>query len=60
MGFEPGPQANGGEWEGMDIDKQVVDFMRKEPEFGGAYFWTMNNPATGNNSQALAQYITES
>merc|ERR1712194_813475 len=28
IGFEPGEQAAGGEWEGMDVDKSVTAFAR--------------------------------
>jgi len=27
MGFEPGGQAAGGTWEGMAVDKEVVDYI---------------------------------
>jgi len=27
IGFEPGPQANGGVWEGLTIDKSVIDWI---------------------------------
>jgi endo-chitodextinase len=28
MGFEPGPQANGGVWEGAEVDKDVTDILK--------------------------------
>ena len=42
MGFEPGHQAAGGVWEGMDVDKQVVDYI-EDNKFGGIMFWAAND-----------------
>ena len=42
MGFEPGYQAAGGIWEGMEVDKQVIDYI-EENNFGGIMFWSANN-----------------
>ena len=42
MGFEPGYQAAGGIWEGMEVDKQVIDFI-EDNNFGGIMFWSANN-----------------
>ena len=62
MGFEPGGQAAGGNWEGMDVDKQVIDYI-KSNYYGGIMFWAINQPAsagsteiTGDNAQELAGY----
>lgn len=55
MGFEPGTQANGGVWEGNKVDMQVID-MLQEQQYGGASFWTINDPAQGANSNKLASY----
>ena len=62
MGFEPGGQAAGGEWEGMDVDKQVIDYIKLN-YYGGIMFWAVNQPAsagttnvTGDNAQVLAGY----
>merc|ERR1719361_1697045 len=44
IGFEPGEQAAGGEWEGMDVDKSVAQFAL-DNGFGGAMIWAANpNP----------------
>ena len=64
MGFEPGGQAAGGVWEGMDVDKQVIDYI-KDNNFGGIMFWAVNQPAlntsdiTGLNAQNLAGYAND-
>jgi len=45
IGFEPGEQAAGGVWEGMDADKQFAKFA-KDNGYGGAMIWAANpNPA---------------
>lgn len=41
IGFEPGPQANGGVWEGLTIDKSVIDWIQATG-FGGSMFWAVN------------------
>jgi len=44
IGFEPGEQAAGGEWEGMDVDKSATAFAR-DNGYGGAMIWAANpNP----------------
>ena len=62
MGFEPGGQNAGGNWEGMDVDKQVIDYIKLN-YYGGIMFWAVNQPAsagsteiTGDNAQELAGY----
>jgi len=45
IGFEPGEQAAGGVWEGMDADKQFAKYA-KDNNYGGAMIWAANpNPA---------------
>lgn len=65
MGFEPGGQVSGGVWEGMAVDKQVIDYI-KANDYGGVMFWAINQPAsppstevTGQNAQELARYANE-
>jgi len=62
MGFEPGSQAAGGEWEGKVVDKQVIDYL-KANSYGGIMFWAINHVTdpidgvnTGDNAQDLAEY----
>jgi len=56
MGFEPGPQWNKGVWEGLDTDKQVIDYMKKNG-YGGIFFWAINqHPDNGVNALKLADY----
>jgi GH18 family chitinase len=61
MGFEPGGQATGGVWEGMEVDKLVIDHIASMP-YGGSMFWAINQPAylspevTGDNAYELANY----
>jgi endo-chitodextinase len=64
MSFEPGGQAAGGNWEGMDIDQSVTDYIQQNG-YGGVMFWAINQPvlppsaeSTGKNAQALAKYAT--
>ena len=62
MGFEPGGQAASGVWEGMEVDKQVVDYIQ-EKGYAGIMFWAINQPVwppsaeiTGDNAQEIAEY----
>ncbi|MCP3964763.1 MAG: hypothetical protein GY750_04725 [Lentisphaerae bacterium] len=63
MGFEPGFQAANGNWEGMIVDKEVIDYI-KANGYGGIMFWAVNdtNKASnsdtynGQNAQDLAAY----
>lgn len=41
MGFEPGGQSSTGSWEGIDVDKNVVNFIASSP-YGGDQFWAIN------------------
>ncbi|AIT10187.1 hypothetical protein LO80_09515 [Candidatus Francisella endociliophora] len=62
LGFEPGYQAAGGVWEGMEVSKQAINYLAGE-NYGGSMFWAINleNPASdgsklGLNSDILADY----
>lgn len=62
MGFEPGGQAGEGVWEGMDVDEEVIDYI-KTNGYGGVMFWAINesdpsppNGSTGENAQTLAGF----
>ncbi|APC96610.1 glycoside hydrolase family 18 protein [Francisella frigiditurris] len=61
LGFEPGGQAAGGQWEGMAVDKQAIDYVANNG-YGGSMFWAINQPPynstenTGLNSDKLAKY----
>ncbi|WP_442902171.1 glycosyl hydrolase family 18 protein [Francisella sp. 19S2-10] len=70
LGFEPGGQAAGGKWEGMDIDKEMINYVA-DNNYGGSMFWAINqhamgtastyyqNVVTGNNVHDLANYSKE-
>ena len=58
MGFEPGPQYNGGVWEGTDVDVDVIDYL-KTNGYGGVMFWAVNEATTGANVNKLATYAKE-
>ena len=61
MGFEPGGQAAGGKWEGMQTDREVTHHI-KDNDYGGVMFWAINQPTwksreiTGKNVQELARH----
>jgi GH18 family chitinase len=61
LGFEPGGQAAGGQWEGMDVDKTAIDYVANN-NYGGSMFWAINQPPynstenTGLNADKLADY----
>jgi len=41
MGFEPGDQAAGGVWEGLDKDVEVTHYV-KDNAYGGVMIWAIN------------------
>jgi len=57
IGFEPGEQAAGGVWEGMDADKQFAKFGL-DNGFGGAMIWAANpNPAQAPKGAVLCPQV---
>jgi hypothetical protein len=57
IGFEPGEQAAGGVWEGMDADKQVTQFAL-DNGYGGAMIWAANpNPAQAPKGSVLCPQV---
>jgi hypothetical protein len=57
IGFEPGEQAAGGVWEGMDADKQFAKFA-KDNGYGGAMVWAANpNPAQAPKGATLCPQV---
>lgn len=42
MGFEPGGQAAGGQWEGLEVDKDVIDYIQQNG-YGGVMFGQLIN-----------------
>ncbi|TDT72788.1 glycosyl hydrolase family 18 (putative chitinase), partial [Allofrancisella inopinata] len=57
LGFEPGGQAASGEWEGLELDKQMIDYIAQKG-FGGSMFWAINQPAMGTASTYYQNVIT--
>jgi len=57
IGFEPGEQAAGGQWEGMELDKQYTQFA-VDNGFGGAMVWAANpNPAQAPTGAVLCPQL---
>jgi hypothetical protein len=57
IGFEPGEQAAGGQWEGMDADKQFAKFA-KDQGYGGAMVWAANpNPKQAPQGSKLCPEV---
>merc|ERR1712176_1744088 len=57
MGFEPGEQAAGGQWEGMDADKQFAKFAF-DNGYGGAMIWAANpNPQQAPTGSKLCPEV---
>lgn len=53
IGFEPGEQAAGGAWEGLEADKQFAKFAL-DKGFGGAMIWAANpNPLQAPTGSTL-------
>eukprot|EP01060_Flectonema_neradi_P031265 TRINITY_DN46_c0_g1_i11.p1 TRINITY_DN46_c0_g1~~TRINITY_DN46_c0_g1_i11.p1 ORF type:complete len:449 (+),score=110.86 TRINITY_DN46_c0_g1_i11:132-1478(+) len=54
VGFEPGEQAAGGIWEGMDADKKTAHYV-KSNGYLGCFIWSVNpSPITNPNGTVLA------
>jgi len=54
MGFEPGPQAAGGKWEGEDIDEAAAKDIAQKHTGGGVAMWAINpSPSKKNNASTL-------
>jgi len=64
MGFEPGGQAAGGKWEGMEVDKEVIEYV-EDNGYGGVMFWAINETGfftsdkTGLNVNKLAKHAEQ-
>lgn len=57
IGFEPGEQAAGGEWEGMDVDKATAQFAL-DNGYGGAMIWAANpNPVQAPKGSTLCPQL---
>eukprot|EP01125_Pyxidicula_operculata_P010190 TRINITY_DN3358_c0_g1_i1.p1 TRINITY_DN3358_c0_g1~~TRINITY_DN3358_c0_g1_i1.p1 ORF type:complete len:446 (+),score=102.36 TRINITY_DN3358_c0_g1_i1:106-1443(+) len=48
MGFEPGDQAAGGHWEGLEVDVATTKYIQQQ-QYGGAMIWAIN-ANTANSS----------
>merc|ERR1719262_870559 len=42
MGFEPGPQAAGGKWEGFELDEAYAKDIAEKHTGGGVAIWAIN------------------
>jgi len=57
IGFEPGEQAAGGVWEGMDADKEYARYAY-ENGYGGAMIWAANpNPTQAPEGSKLCPQV---
>merc|ERR1711904_98324 len=57
IGFEPGEQAAGGVWEGMDVDKAATQFAL-DNGYGGAMIWAANpNPVQAPEGSHLCPEV---
>lgn len=50
LGFEPGGQPAGGVWEGLEVDKEAIQYI-DDNGLGGSMFWAINQPALGQSSE---------
>merc|ERR1711988_411315 len=56
MGFEPGPQAAHGKWEGEAMDETVAKQIVTQKTAGGVALWAVNpSPSPKNNASALCK-----
>jgi len=59
IGFEPGEQAAGGVWEGMDVDKAAAQFAL-DNGYGGAMIWAANpNPVQAPTGSTLCPQVAK-
>jgi GH18 family chitinase len=59
IGFEPGEQAAGGVWEGMDVDKAAAQFAL-DNGYGGAMIWAANpNPVQAPTGSTLCPAVAK-
>jgi GH18 family chitinase len=59
IGFEPGEQAAGGVWEGMDVDKAAAQYAL-DNGFGGAMIWAANpNPVQAPTGSTLCPQVAK-
>merc|ERR1719210_372033 len=56
MGFEPGPQAAHGKWEGEAVDESIAKQIVNKKIAGGVALWAVNpSPSATNNASALCK-----
>eukprot|EP01063_Lacrimia_lanifica_P013353 TRINITY_DN199_c0_g1_i1.p1 TRINITY_DN199_c0_g1~~TRINITY_DN199_c0_g1_i1.p1 ORF type:complete len:452 (+),score=241.91 TRINITY_DN199_c0_g1_i1:51-1406(+) len=59
IGFEPGEQAAGGIWEGLEEDTKTAHWV-KENGIQGAFVWAVNpSPTTNPQGQTLCPQVAE-
>ena len=56
MGFEPGGQSASGVWEGMDVDKSVIEYMATQP-LGGVQFWAINEGEYNKSKEVTGKNV---
>merc|ERR1711957_670280 len=54
LGFEPGPQAAGGKWEGQAVDEAATQEMVAKKTSGGAALWAVNPTPNKYNASVYA------
>jgi len=58
MGFEPGPQAAHGKWEGADVDKAAATEIAQKKTGGGVALWAINpSPSKFSNASRLCPVV---
>merc|ERR1712151_1271577 len=55
IGFEPGPQAAGGKWEGQAVDEAAAREILKKKSAGGVAIWAVNPTPGRNNASTYCQ-----
>jgi len=53
MGFEPGPQAAGGKWEGMEKDLEAAREIKSKQTAGGVALWAVNPTPNAKNNASV-------
>jgi hypothetical protein len=58
MGFEPGPQAAHGKWEGAEVDEAAATEIAQKKTGGGVALWAINpSPSKFSNASRLCPMV---
>merc|ERR1711879_972490 len=56
LGFEPGPQAAGGKWEGQEVDEAAAREIENKRSAGGVAIWAVNPTPNPHNASIYCKH----